>query len=407
MQARIVSVLSKGVEVKDFLLSPHQVDDEKYRRFEQKYICFARAQWDESFKAHGKGIGSDAPSRAEKDLPGYTRLLYALQNAAWTLYATYPGGFSWNRIGESRDGTSGEQPELDPFTEAFGPYKVESTKEMSAVVKRVAQIFGSPVAGVAEVDPRWVYSHKIDGEPLELPEGVKYAIVMLVEMDEFGIEGSPNLTSAVATGSGYSQMAYATACMSEFIRNLGYRAIASGNDTAVSVPLAVDAGLGEFGRNGLLINPQFGQRVRICKVFTDLPLAADGPVHFGAKRFCLTCMKCADFCPSQSIPKDREPTWDAPYESPSNNPGVKKWYVNADTCYEFWTKNTAECSNCIRVCPYTKSLGWHHALIRFFIHRAPFLNRLWLLGDTLFGYHRQADPKEFWKVKKWLQRRRF
>jgi len=34
----------------------------------------------------------------------------------------------------------------------------------------------------------------------------------------------------------------------------------------------VDAGLGELGRNGLLVTPEFGSRVRLCKVFTELPL---------------------------------------------------------------------------------------------------------------------------------------
>ena len=40
------------------------------------------------------------------------------------------------------------------------------------------------------------------------------------------------------------------------------------------------AGLGEYGRLGLLITPEFGPRVRIGKIFTDLPLSHDEPRSF-------------------------------------------------------------------------------------------------------------------------------
>ncbi|MHC5039147.1 MAG: reductive dehalogenase [Planctomycetota bacterium] len=388
-----------------FLDTPYQVDPEAYKRFEEKYTCFARVRWDTEFKGYGKPIQGGAPAKAGRDHPGYSRIGYAMQGAAWTVYATYPGGFSHSRVcwpGREKDA---DVPESDPFNEALGPLKVDDPAHMAAVVKRAAQVYGSAATGIAKINPHWIYSHKISGEPLELPEGVKYAVVMLIEMDAWGIDGSPALPAAVATGSGYSRMSFAAACLSEFIRNLGYRAMASGNDMGISVPLAIDAGLGEFGRNGMLIHPQYGQRVRICKVFTDLPLAADSPISFGAKRFCMTCMKCAQHCPSKSISFDREPTWTSPTGTPSNNPGVRKWYVNVDTCYAYWTANTADCSNCIRTCPYTKNLGWIHAIPRFFIHHFPVTNRLWLMADNLFGYGRQKDPESFFRRRIYLGRK--
>jgi len=166
----------------------------------------------------------------------------------------------------------------------------------------------------------------------------------------------------------------------------------------------VDAGLGEFGRNGLLIHPKYGQRVRICKVFTDMELAPDKPISFGAKRFCLTCMKCADHCPSKSISFDRYPTWESPFASKSNADGACKWYVNVDSCFAYWTANTVDCSNCIRVCPYTKVPGLIHDVPRFLIHRLPWFNRLWVWADSLFGYDRQADPAAFWDQSRWLEK---
>lgn len=51
------------------------------------------------------------------------------------------------------------------------------------------------------------------------------------------------------------------------------------NDTALAIPYAIKAGLGEYGRHGLLITPEYGPRVRIGKIFTDMPLAHDVPVR--------------------------------------------------------------------------------------------------------------------------------
>ena len=63
------------------------------------------------------------------------------------------------------------------------------------------------------------------------------------------------------------------------------------------VPMAIDAGLGELGCHGILITRNFGRRVRISKVFTDLPLMPDKSVEFGVREMCEFCRKCAKACP--------------------------------------------------------------------------------------------------------------
>ena len=138
--------------------------------------------------------------------------------------------------------------------------------------------------------------------------------------------------------------------MAEFIRNLGYKAIPMGNDTALSIPLAIDAGLGQLGRNGLLITPEYGPCIRICKVFTDLPLFVDKPIEFGVTKFCKTCSKCADACEADAIQKTNEPSFKT--ECISNNQGILRWAVNHDKCYSFWIENGGDCSNCIAACPF-------------------------------------------------------
>ena len=63
------------------------------------------------------------------------------------------------------------------------------------------------------------------------------------------------LEASTATGLVYSKMPFVTSTLAQMIRNLGYNALPCGNDTALSIPLAIDAGLGQLGKNGLLITP--------------------------------------------------------------------------------------------------------------------------------------------------------
>jgi epoxyqueuosine reductase QueG len=70
------------------------------------------------------------------------------------------------------------------------------------------------------------------------------------------------------------------------------------NDTALAIPYAIKAGLGEYGRHGLVITPEFGPRVRFGKIFTDMPLAHDVPLRFGVTEFCEACNLCAKACPA-------------------------------------------------------------------------------------------------------------
>ncbi len=83
-----------------------------------------------------------------------------------------------------------------------------------------------------------------------------------------------------------------------------------------------------MGCKGLLVTPKFGPRVRLAKVITDMPLSPDFPISFGVREFCEACMLCAKECPSGAITKGPR-TWEG--KSPSNNPGVLKWYVEPVT----------------------------------------------------------------------------
>jgi reductive dehalogenase len=266
------------------------------------------------------------------------------------------------------------------------------------MIKKAAKFFGAEMVGIAPLDRNWLYSVNRRGEPYDVPDSYQFVIVMAVEMDYDAIATSPAFTSSAATGLGYSMMAFVELELAAFIKRLGYNAMTSGNNVALSIPFAIDAGLGQYGRHGLLITKPYGPRVRIAKVLTDMPLVRDHPDMDFCKsvvRFCETCRKCATTCPSQSIPYDKEQSWKG--LSKSNNPGIKKWYVDVESCYGFWIENGSECSNCIRSCPYNKQDGFFHRTILWFVQHTPWLNRLIVLMDNIAGYGKQKNSDKFWK----------
>ncbi|MCK4299505.1 MAG: reductive dehalogenase [Planctomycetes bacterium] len=356
---------------------------DRLQRFSARFTAFARSRWDPTSPTYGKTRRSMEEIVAVEG-PGYSREDFALQAGAWTMA---------NRMRAPARDVDGEYMESAEQKEKKR-YQPKDWVALTADVKRAARMYGACMVGVTGIDPLWVYASDGEEQPIELPDGVTTAVVLAVEMDYQMIGSSPSATASAATGAGYSKMAYVTACTARFLETLGWRALPCGNDTVLSIPLAIDAGLGELGRNGLLITPEFGPRVRLCKVLTDAPLVADTPITFGVREFCDACMKCADECPSASISRD-EPSWEGP--TPSNNPGALKWYVNVDQCLAFWRANGTGCANCIRCCPFNKPQGRLHDLVRFFIGaRSRWLNRVFVLGDGLAGYGRQRDPGSFW-----------
>ncbi len=65
------------------------------------------------------------------------------------------------------------------------------------------------------------------------------------------------------------------------------------------------AGLGWIGRNNLLVNEQFGSRIRLVTILTGIPLIVSPP----SVRDCGSCLDCVPVCPAGAI-KERQKDFD-------------------------------------------------------------------------------------------------
>ena len=268
-----------------------------------------------------------------------------------------------------------------------------STSLLTAKIKGFARYLGADLVGCTALDPAWIYSHVGRGagewgSPIELDH--THAVAIAVRMDHDMVRHAPQLPPATETTLRYLQSAVIARTLESYICGLGFRARAhfDGNYQVMCVPIAADAGLGELGRIGLLVTPQFGPRVRLAVVSTDLPLTQDPAVHFGVQDFCDRCLKCATCCPSRSV--------DSQGKAPHN--GVEKWLSEQDGCYRTWRRYGSDCAVCVKVCPYSHRSSPSHDLVRALTGHNPLARRLAVLADDA-AYSRK--PRRGYPLPSW------
>jgi ferredoxin len=252
-------------------------------------------------------------------------------------------------------------------------------RRVAASVTSLARYYGAVDVGITPLRPHHFYIHAGRrregwGEPIPVPGGS--AIVVVVAMEWRQINQAPALPVVLESARQYVEQAKITSLIAAYLRQLGFRARAhtDGNYQILCVPLAVDAGLGELGRLGVLIHPVYGPCVRLAAVTTELELPPTPRRDFHMASFCRICRKCADNCPTRAIAAGEEPV----------SRQFRHWSVVQENCYAFWKQIGTDCAVCIRSCPYTKPDTLLHRLVRFYVSRNPLNQRLALLMDDFF-----------------------
>ncbi|MGZ2257574.1 4Fe-4S double cluster binding domain-containing protein [Roseobacter sp. A03A-229] len=365
-----------------------------FEPFAQRNDIFTRAFWDPSVRTAQTDafFASYRMEASPRRGDGFGQRDFALRNASWLISDIMTDRFADQGRREGFQAAISADTPVAPVTLA-----VDDPAEMSREIKKVARFFKADLCGITAIDPRWHYSSRIDvrdlsDAPNDLPEGLTSVIVLGHEMDAALVDTYPAATGGAATGRAYSQEAATVMQLAAYIRNLGYEAVPSMNDTALVIPYALQAGLGEYARNQMVITPEFGPRLRFSKIFTSLPLAHDTPKPRGVRAFCDICTKCAEACPVKALPFGPPDVGGA---NVSAIKGVKKWTSDAEKCFGFWAKLASDCAICMRVCPFNRDFRRWSQRLWLRLALSP-LRRLALWLDRNRGG--RTKPSDWWST---------
>jgi len=186
------------------------------------------------------------------------------------------------------------------------------------------------------------------------------AVVLIMEMGKKAISKAPSTETFKMVMSTYATLGMITNRLTDNLRQTGFQAHASHplGGLVLYPPLAVTAGLGWFGRHGLLITPQFGPRQRISAIFVNidnLPFNKSNE-HSWISEFCMSCGKCVESCPNGAI-------LDQPIEHDSG----RKTQIVQEKCIPIFVKQEG-CTICIKECLFS-TLNYHDIQEKFSAER--------------------------------------
>jgi Pyruvate/2-oxoacid:ferredoxin oxidoreductase delta subunit len=205
-------------------------------------------------------------------------------------------------------------------------------------LKKRARDYGIDLLGFTHVPDNYIFKDKCILYP--------NAIVCAQEMKRADMETAPELPASVETLRVYANLGQAMNRLAEFIRSQGIPCQVSHPlmGLVLYTALAAKAGLGYFGRQGLIITPEFGVRQRIGTILVpleDMPWS-DSEEHQWVLDFCDICNLCIKRCPGDAI-----------YEEVKTNvPGV---FTSTDNmkCTPYFSLWLG-CSICVKVCPFSR-----------------------------------------------------
>ncbi|NNM01289.1 MAG: 4Fe-4S dicluster domain-containing protein [Gammaproteobacteria bacterium] len=224
--------------------------------------------------------------------------------------------------------------EIAPATQQASP------AQWAGRIKAFARAHEADLVGITAMHDEWVFEgHAVDGA---------WVVILGFAMDQRELATGPpregDVRSADEVSRQYNRAARAAKALANHIRGRGYPADARTGPWAgdmIMIPAAIEAGLGQLGKHGSMINDEYGASFRLSAVTTDLPLVPDAPRDIGVDDFCTTCQVCSDLCPPDAIFPDKQMVR-----------GDMKWYVDFDKCLPYFN-DTLGCAICIAECPWS------------------------------------------------------
>lgn len=203
-------------------------------------------------------------------------------------------------------------------------------------IKAAAKRLGADIVGIGSID-RWSTA-PIQMDPKQIMPNAKSIIAMgfrVMRGSLRGVEEGTYFSNYSAMGYGgitYLYMPMTVINLSKMIEDEGYEAVPMGHqsdwrgidnlgymrenysrpvapgkaapDVMVNLRIAgFLCGIGEIGYSKMLLTPEFGPRVRVGIIITDMELEPDPIIEPGT--LCNRCMACVRECPGGCIPTDR------------------------------------------------------------------------------------------------------
>jgi len=221
----------------------------------------------------------------------------------------------------------------------YNPYSAKKTIDTKTLeeLEAYAKNLGVAEIGYTKVNPLYIF------RGFRILYG--NAMVFTIEMDKEKIKGAPNMESFKEVFRTYYQVGLTVNKVADWLRDRGYNAHAgpAGGGDVNYIPIAIDAGLGVAGKNGLLMTRKNGPRVRLAAVYTDienLPFSRENP-HGWIKNYCDTCNLCVEKCPVDAI-----------YRETQTHADGGPFYINHALCADPFSNDNG-CTLCIKYCPFS------------------------------------------------------
>lgn len=268
---------------------------------------------------------------------------------------------------------------------------------LSRHIKRLGYFLKADIVGICRLPQYAIYSHDIQGNPIDIDYEFAIIIVMRKEYNTVESSTGTDWIGDPISYQAYQHLALVTETIANYIRRLGFSASAQhpptgkeGGFQVLMPPLLLWAGIGEVCRAGIILNPFLGISLKSAAVLTNLPLVPDKPIDFGLQDFCRRCKICALACPSNAIPTGNKIMYN----------GYETWKLNEQRCASFMmlNKKGTVCNKCVKVCPWTRPLNWPHNLVRWGVEHSNVVRKVAIIVDNILD-RKKTDTK--YRKEKW------
>ncbi len=213
---------------------------------------------------------------------------------------------------------------------------------LTTQLKSLAMSEGADLVGIAPVQR---FEKVLKGHsPKDILQSAKFTITLGIHLLDNIIKTLPSREYTAHARFINSELNRIARRIAKFLEEKGYAAIpipVSRRSAKFMGELshrhaAVFAGLGQIGRNNLLITPQYGPRVRLVTLVTNAPLKSDKLLKID---LCKGCYICIEACPAGALENGK---------------------TDKEKCDEYSKKirtidpKSRYCGICIKVCPIGK-----------------------------------------------------